>query len=115
MEQEAIATRVSPSKQPLNNSVSPLLLLVFIVPALHEPKQLRKSATMADGGLGTSLVGEKIVINSKSVAVMRLIGEGKRKKKAAFLQKGGQSLGVSFLRDRTPCCMHCIEMHGMTN
>ena len=30
-----------------------------------------------DGGLGTALVGEKIVINSRSVAVTRLLGEGK--------------------------------------
>jgi len=30
-----------------------------------------------DGGLGTSLVGEKIVVHSKSVAVMKLLGEGK--------------------------------------
>lgn len=36
-------------------------------------------ATMpaADGGLGTALVGEKIVVNSRSVAVTRLLGEGK--------------------------------------
>jgi serine/threonine protein kinase len=31
----------------------------------------------ADGGLGTALVGEKIVVNSRSVAVTRLLGEGK--------------------------------------
>lgn len=30
----------------------------------------------ADGGLGTALVGEKIVVNSRSVAVTKLIGEG---------------------------------------
>jgi hypothetical protein len=30
-----------------------------------------------DGGLGTALVGEKIVVNSRSVAVTRLLGEGK--------------------------------------
>ena len=37
------------------------------------------SATMptADGGLGTALVGEKIVINSRSVAVTKLLGEGR--------------------------------------
>jgi len=32
----------------------------------------------ADGGLGTALVGEKIVVNNKSVAVTRLLGEGKK-------------------------------------
>ena len=31
----------------------------------------------ADGGLGTALVGEKIVVNGKSVAVTKLLGEGK--------------------------------------
>ena len=31
----------------------------------------------ADGGLGTALVGEKIVINSRSVAVTKLLGEGR--------------------------------------
>jgi hypothetical protein len=29
-----------------------------------------------DGGLGTSLVGEKVVINSITVTVTKLIGEG---------------------------------------
>jgi hypothetical protein len=31
----------------------------------------------SDGGLGTALVGEKIVVNSRSVAVTKLLGEGK--------------------------------------
>ena len=29
-----------------------------------------------DGGLGTALVGEKIVVNSRSVAVTKMLGEG---------------------------------------
>ena len=29
-----------------------------------------------DGGLGAALVGEKIVINTKQVAVTKLLGEG---------------------------------------
>jgi hypothetical protein len=30
----------------------------------------------SDGGLGLSLVGERIVINSRQVAVTKLLGEG---------------------------------------
>lgn len=31
----------------------------------------------SDGGLGSALVGEKIVVNHRHVSVARLLGEGK--------------------------------------
>lgn len=56
-----------------------------------------------DGGLGTSLVGEKIVINSKSVAVMRLLGEGKRK-----VGRGFESGSSSCCTAHTPFNAHAM-------
>ena len=48
----------------------------------------------ADGGLGTALVGEKIVINSRSVAVTKLLGEGKTT--LLFGNVASSSIDISF-------------------
>ncbi len=54
----------------------------------------------SEGGLGAGLVGEKITINSRQVAVMKLLGEGEFR----LCQYGGMMLHSSLL------CVDLISM-----